>query len=282
MARRKKPVVKAGAPEWMVTYGDMVTLLLTFFVMLASMANFNDVDERFMAAVRSIREALGMRGQVGTAMDPSVDFHSLLHKLESIVKPDLPQDYGDSEDEGIHGKNFRLRRIRDGMEITMGGPVLFEPFSTTLSDDARAKLEQIGEALRGHRNKIEIRGHAAEEPRPADWTYHDAMALSYARAEAVADELIQQGVDERTLRLVAVGANEPVAQEVYDLAKRGDNRRVEIVVRESLIDDYVGQQPASQTPATQPVSKPVTRPASAPDESPAEPAAATLPESGPG
>ena len=54
--------------------------------------------------------------------------------------------------------------------------------------------------------------------------------------------------------LVAVGANEPIAREVYDPTKRGLNRRVEIIVRESLIDDYVGQAPVSTSPATQPAA----------------------------
>ena len=46
MARRKKKEQekKEGAPAWMVTYSDMVTLLLTFFVMLVAMASFEDVQ----------------------------------------------------------------------------------------------------------------------------------------------------------------------------------------------------------------------------------------------
>lgn len=251
MARKQKKT-SPGAPLWMVTYGDMVTLLLTFFVMLASMANYGEINERFMAAIESIRQALGMQGQLGTKVDPSVDFHSMIKKLESIVKADQPRDRGDSREEGIYGKQFRLRRIRDGMEITIGGPILFEPFSAKLTERGQASLGQIGDVLKGHRNKVEIRGHAAEEPSPADWTYEDALELSFQRAKTVANELILRGVDPRTLVWVAVGANEPVARAVYDLAKRGQNRRVEIIVRESLIDDYLGQRPLPSMPTTQP------------------------------
>jgi len=264
MARQQKKKALEGAPAWMVTYGDMVTLLLTFFVLLASMANYEDVNGRFMAAIQSIREALGMTGQSGKMVDPSVDFHSLIHKLESIIRPDQPRQRGDSREEGIYGKNFRLRTIRDGMEITIGGPILFQPFSAKINASAKELLRQFGDALRGHRHKIEVRGHAAEEPKPADWTYHDAMKLSYARAEAVANELILRGVDPRTIRLVAVGANEPVAMGVYDLAKRGTNRRVEIIVRESLIDDYIGQDPVRNEPAVPAASRPATGPAEPP------------------
>jgi len=233
----------------MVTYGDMVTLLLTFFVMLCSIANFEDVNDRFMAAIQSIREALGMTGQIGKQVDPSVDFHSLMHRLESVVKAVEPRDRGDSPEEGIYGKNFRIKRIRDGMEITIGGPVLFEPFSASMTEGGKESLRQIGDTLKGHLNKVEICGHAAEEPRPADWTNDDAMQLSFDRAKAVQNELILRGVDPRTIRLVAVGANEPVARTIYDPAQRAQNRRVEIIVRESLIDDYLGQVPIDAGPA---------------------------------
>jgi hypothetical protein len=133
------------------------------------------------------------------------------------------------------------------MEITIGGPVMFEPFAAKPTEEGQTQLRQIIELVKGHRNVVEIRGHAAEEPLPADWTYADMMKLSYARAEFVAEELIHTGADPRQLRLVAVGANEPIARGVYDQAQRGDNRRVEIIVRESLIDDYVGQTPAGAT-----------------------------------
>jgi len=253
--RKRKKEIEEGAPLWMVSYGDMMSLLLTFFIMLASLANFDEVHDRFMQAVESIRNALGMSGQVGSKIDTSVDFASMIQRLESIIKPDRPKQRGDSDEKGIYGESFRVRRIRDGMEITLGGPIMFEPFSDQLNKEGKTVLAKVGEEIKGHRNKIEIRGHAAEEPRPADWTYHDARKLSYARAERVADSLILRGLDPRTLRIVAVGENEPVARGIYDPAQRGYNRRVEIIVRESLIDDYVGQAPAHPPPATAPADE---------------------------
>ena len=252
-----------GAPEWMVTYGDMVTLLLTFFVMLVSIANFEVVDDKFTAAVQSIRDALGMTGQVGKRVDANVDFHSMMHKLESIIPPQEPRNRGDSQEEGVYGDQFRIRNIRDGSEITLGGPLLFDPFSAELTQDGRQALENIGACLEGHRNKIEIRGHAADQPRPADWTCKDAWQLSYARAVCVAQELVRRGVDERSIRLVAAGASEPVATRAYDPNRFGDNRRVEIIIRESLIDDYVGQKPVDVSANPRVTAVPTSQPTTA-------------------
>lgn len=203
-----------------------------------------------------------MSGQMGRRVDPSVDFHSLMQKLESIVTPQKPKNRGDTTEEGIYGENFRLRRIRDGKEITLGGPIMFEPFSDQLTSEGKLALEHIGNSLRGHRNKVEVRGHAADQPCPSDWSDKDAMQLSFARAEHVMDELVKRGVDSRTIRIMAVGANEPVIEKAYDPAKRGDNRRVEIIIRESLIDDYIGQEPVAELPLSQPADdSPETQPA---------------------
>ena len=59
--QKKEEQASAGAPLWMVTYSDMVTLLLTFFVMLIAMANFEQVG-RVQAVFQSIRLALGVGG----------------------------------------------------------------------------------------------------------------------------------------------------------------------------------------------------------------------------
>jgi flagellar motor protein MotB len=151
------------------------------------------------------------------------------------------------------------------MEITVGGVILFEPFAAKLTGEGAESLERIGEILKGHRNKIDIVGHAAEQPRPADWTYTDAMQLSYDRARHVADELVRRGVDPRTIRMVAVGDNEPVAPD--GLKGDGENRRVEIVVRESMIDDYRAEQPARQSERPVQVTPPMNQnpPASRPE-----------------
>ncbi len=51
----------AGAPAWMTTYSDLVTLLLTFFVLLLSMANMDPV--RFTEASSSLKDAFGMHNE---------------------------------------------------------------------------------------------------------------------------------------------------------------------------------------------------------------------------
>ena len=58
MAKKKKCECEAGAPLWMVTYGDLMTLLMTFFVLLLSFSTITE-EELFREAMRSFRGAVG-------------------------------------------------------------------------------------------------------------------------------------------------------------------------------------------------------------------------------
>lgn len=250
-----------SAPLWIISFADLVTLMLSFFVILAAGNNKEaSYDPEFAEIVAAVQSAFkNLQPAEAQAADARANFKDIVKALMALAnKNGGPLNKGDSQDKGIHGKSFRVRRLRDGMEITMGGPVMFEPFAAKPTPQGEEQLQQVFAIIKGHRNIVEIRGHAAEEPWPADWTYQDMMKLSYARAEYVAKKLIENGTDPRAVRLMAVGPNEPVAREVYDAAARGDNRRVEVIVRESLIDDYLGQAPASPFPATAPVATPAT------------------------
>ena len=87
MARNKKSEPKAGAPEWMVTYGDTMTLLLCFFVIIVSMSEVKK-DEKFQQVVESIRKAFGgYVGNIGALPIENTPTGSLLQRLLEVEVP---------------------------------------------------------------------------------------------------------------------------------------------------------------------------------------------------
>ncbi|RME38088.1 MAG: hypothetical protein D6788_08100 [Planctomycetota bacterium] len=240
MAKQEQP---EGAPEWMVTYGDAMTLLLCFFVILVSMSEIKK-NERFQEVVESLRRAFGgYKGAVGAVPIQNVSTNTLISKLLELEVPIVLKHKGDADEEGIHGREFRVTNVRDGLEVVVGGRITFDRFSAVLKPRGRTLIAQTAERLRGYNTKILIRGHATREPLPEDSLYKDARDLSYARAKAVADELIRHGVRPIRLVLVAVGDTEPLVRQAYTEQRRALNRRVEILVTEELIDDYAGRAP---------------------------------------
>lgn len=240
MARGKKQPVMMGAPEWMVTYGDTMTLLLCFFVIIVSMSEVKQ-DERFQQVMESLRRTFGgYVGSVGAVPIENVSTNTLLTTLLELEIPIMTDQKGDSEQEGIHGRKMRVTNVRDGIEVVIGGRIAFHRFSAALQPEARELIVKTADRLRGYNTKILIRGHATRQPLPQNSTYDDARDLSYARARAVARAIIASGVRPIRLTLVAVGDSEPLVRQAYTEERRALNRRVEILVTEDLIDDYAG------------------------------------------
>lgn len=238
------PEPTQGAPEWMVIYGDAMTLLLCFFVIIVSMSEIKK-DQRFMQVVESLKRAFGgYQGAVGKVPIRNDPTNTLIARLLEIEVPVVTDKKGDSEQEGIHGRRFRVTNVRDGLEVVIGGSVTFERFSATLKHDGQELISKTAQRLRGYNTKILIRGHTTREPLPADSLYEDARDLSYARAKSVAAELVRNGVRPIRLVLVAIGDNEPLVRQAYTEDRRMMNRRVEILVTEDLIDDFAGKTQA--------------------------------------
>ncbi len=252
MGRTKKDnMARGGAPDWMVTYGDIMTLLLCFFVILVSMSEIKK-DERFHQVMESLRRAFGgFQGSVGAVPVQNTPTNTLIAKLIELEVPQLRKNRGDSDEEGIHGKKFRVTNVRDGLEVIVGGRITFDRFSATLKPEGRDLIGRAAATLRGYNTKILIRGHATREPLPEDSLYADVRDLSYARARAVALELERGGVRRVRMTLGAVADTEPLVRQAYTERRRALSRRVEILVTEELIDDYAGSTLAEDLAETE-------------------------------
>ena len=240
MSRRTAQKAPAGAPDWMVTYGDIMTLLLCFFVILVSMSEIKQ-DQKFQQVMESLRRAFGgYDGSVGAVPVENVPTNALIARLLELEIPINRKKKGDSDEEGIHGKKFRVTNVRDGLEVVIGGRITFERFSATLKTEGQGLIAKAAQRLRGYNTKIVVRGHTTREALPKDSLYDDLRDLSYARARAVASELERNGVRRVRMILSALGDTEPLVRQAYTEKRRALNRRVELLVTEELIEDFAG------------------------------------------
>ncbi len=229
-----------GAPSWMVTYGDMMTLLLCFFVILVSMSEIKK-DQKFQEVLDSIRSAFGYDGHLGTVPIANPSQNSLVEQLRKVIVPELIKKEGDSPEEGIDGRVFRVTNIRDGIHVEVGGRISFDRFEADLKPEGRVLLQRLASKVVGHNTILKVRGHATREPLPAVSPFSDPMELSLARARTVAAALEEFGIRPERLRIVGAGAHEPLVRQAYSESRRAVNRRVEVIVTEAIVDDYAGQ-----------------------------------------
>jgi chemotaxis protein MotB len=234
----KRPTKQsASVPEWIVTFGDMMSLLLCFFILLAAFSEIKK-DEEFQRVITAVNEAFGYSGGVGFMPVDDPPLRSMIQILEALAVKNLKEpDISESPDKAIEGRQTRVSQVRDGLMFTIGGALTFDPGSAELKPGMKAELSRIARILRGRDNKIEVRGHAAKKVLPPGSAFKDLRDLSYARAKAVAEYLMHEGaIPAERFVVDARGDTEPQAPRKYSDDAQGDNRRVEIVMTEVTVE----------------------------------------------
>lgn len=216
MSDKKNQESPAGAPAWIVTFSDMITLLLTFFVMLISMADTRVDKHKFMAGSNSVRKALADFGLSGFLIErkSGPEFEH--------PKPAYNIDEGNEEekDRSIDARTEMLRRVLfqieskmkispsqiDGISKTfLPMEIRFAPKSAELDEKAQKELQsawnQICITATGHEAMVYILGLAGEEK-----TASEQMILSARRAKAVKDYLESLNSPDKKIPIFCWGA----------------------------------------------------------------------------
>ncbi|MCL2034980.1 MAG: flagellar motor protein MotB [Oscillospiraceae bacterium] len=241
--RKKKPPEEAGGGDaWLATYGDMVTLLLTFFVLLFAISQIDVQKFNLLAAALSNRgaspeEIMEIAEQSSiknldeiSLEDPKApldeDANPLQEAFDSIVESIQASGMADKVT-ALLGDDFIFIRFIDDM--------LFEPNSARIRQQDYTLLEMIGRSLKLVENDIgmiRIDGHTAALPENPDYHVSD-RDLSSERANSVLKYLEDSvGIRGDRLSALAFGKHRPIASN-DDEEERKKNRRIEIMITEA-------------------------------------------------
>lgn len=236
-------------PEWIFTLADLIMCMMGLFVILWCLKPGGSAPTAAAAAAQSptqqnkeIIEVIGaIRTAFGYVPDPQsndpVDVELLMKKLDPVRRGPGEKGKIEQEMKGAEGTDNEVTTIRLGKQTTVGGKLQFERGSAALSRDTAKALDQIATQIRGHRNVVVIKGHTALDDLPDGATPEQKMGLSVQRAKTVADYFIGKGVEPEILRVQGCSSFEPVAQRVYTPESQAANRRVEIEVTATLVQE---------------------------------------------
>lgn len=179
-----------------MSYADMVTILMAFFVILYSMAGSED-SAKEQAMLRSLRLNLGpFKGLVG----PLISKKSKL--AEMAVAPQPPQgENRDGDPARRDSTPAKVPRIDPSDPVASGGMIRFEEGETELSPDNERQLTNISQALAGKPQCVEIRGHTSRRPLAAGSPYRDSWELAFARCRKAMEFLVSHGIERARIRL---------------------------------------------------------------------------------
>ena len=246
----KKPGECEECPEWIFTFADLVMLMMGFFVILWVLKppagkDIKDAasDEQWLVTVGEIRRGFGYEADPKST-NP-VDQAMIRRKIRNG-----PQKGAESERsrESAIGTDHDPTSIRPGKQTAIGGRLLFTAGDVQLTPQTRQTLDQIAEKIRGHYNIVLVKGHSSLDDLPDTSTPHARMDLSVKRAQAVVDYLIEHGVDPSILQVQGCSDFEPVKQRDYGPNGQAQNRRVEIEVSSTLIDQRMDPSAKNAAP----------------------------------
>lgn len=238
MAEKKCPECPKPCAAWMATFSDLCTLLLTFFVLLISMASFEPV--KFKMTSESLQGAFGVLESF-----PTVPIHPVVA---------IPKKTGDEQKrkqslqdakkikEVVESKNLddavKVEVTETGIAIMLRDPVGFASGSADLKEQGKSILGDVGEIIKKNDGlKVRVEGHTDDVP--ISGRYRSNWELSSARSLSVVELLSKEtGIQPQNMSAVGYGEFRPIMPNTSP-ENRSKNRRIQIFV--DYLDKPKGQ-----------------------------------------
>ncbi len=243
-------VCEEGAPAWLATMGDLMSLLLVFFVLMLSFANMD--KQLFLEAMGSIQNALGVieetPGQFQVRSTSPIEwtekksspFLDVMKSEQDASAPTMDQKIMQQVQQSIAENN--LSRIVEaesserGVIVRVKGGALFKPGSDQLLPVSFVLLDEIVRITEEFPYELSIEGHTDDSPIatprfPTNWH------LSTSRSIAVLRYLIDAGdIDAGRIAAAGFGSTRPLVPNDSE-ESRAANRRVEFVYKRDPVAD---------------------------------------------
>ena len=240
MRRSRRDRGPDNRERWLLTYADMITLLMAFFIMMYSMSVLNLA--KFRNAAISIRSGFGgvLKGQGQSILGSSGKFAAKPSPIEGdtagvswkVIKPLV--DYTGSDESAK--KMVSLGEDERGLVITLlSDRTLFDTGRADVRPRAYPVLDRVAGLLIKTSNRIQVEGHTCDLPLKGS-RYRDNLELSVARALKVLNYLEKEkGLPSDRFSVAGHGSTRPIWPNDSE-ENRSRNRRVEIVLvrRESI------------------------------------------------
>lgn len=258
--RKNKSGRESGQERWLVTYADLITLLMIFFVLMYTMSQ---VDAKKYAAVANSLSVV-LTGQALSVLDtqgPSMiegisgqlipegpgaspENQGQLQEVEKLIKEFIAEEdlelASQGADQGTITKlseHIIVYEQERGLVISFKDTLLFESGSADLTPRARRIITKVGSALVGLPNYIRVEGHTDNLPIntakfPSNW---ELSALRSANVVHVLHE--SAGIPAERLSIIGYGEYRPLVPNDDNLS-RAMNRRVDIVILKKKYDYF--------------------------------------------
>lgn len=229
MRRNKKGKKSANHERWLLTYSDLITLLMIFFVIMYSMSNID--KEKYKKLAESLNESLG---GVGTNANTEFKGNSNVEgtKTNSNNENNLSQ-LKEEVDKYIKENDLNdlivAIEYKKGLVISFKDNILFNPGEDILKNKYLEILKEVGKIIQNVDTYIRVEGHT-DNVKMSNEKFKSNWELSSARANSVVHFLVDNNyVSPDKISAVGYGEYRPVATNDTSEGK-SKNRRVDILL----------------------------------------------------
>ncbi|MFH1852239.1 MAG: flagellar motor protein MotB [Candidatus Neomarinimicrobiota bacterium] len=238
---------EGDGPGWLATYGDMMTLLLCFFVLLFAMSE-TQMDS-FAQLVNSLKSAIGKQQvpEAGTReglqminRDNSLSRVDAVDELGGLVKRELSEIVTEVDEfimKNSLGGQVKVAQDGRGAVITISDMVLFPPGRAEFNTDGEDLLLQVSDMLKQFDYHIKVEGHTDSIPIFTE-RFKSNWELSTSRASEIVRFFIENGIPPEQLSAEGFAEYRPVSTNRNE-SGRSQNRRVEIVYERAKVRQKV-------------------------------------------
>jgi chemotaxis protein MotB len=277
MAKKHEHEDHVNHEAWAIPYGDLVTLLLAFFVVMYATSSVNEgkykvlsdsLNAAFRGAPRTMEPiAIGDKPAKAKGDDTVAGIKpGQVMKLQSSPDAKPPEQENQAENSALQGhlqkmsedletamqelidqEMIRIKRAPSWVEVEIKADILFPSGSAEIEPSAVAVLERIAAVLAVRPYPVRIEGHTDTKPIktsqfPSNWE------LSAARAARIVRLFETHGIVSSRMVVAGLGENQPLSDNATEEG-RNHNRRVTIVI--------LGKPPAENDPMPSGIAEPV-------------------------
>jgi len=231
---------ESGGDEWLATYGDLVTLLLCFFVLLFAMSSVD--AKKFQAAAASVNSSFAGGSSAGMNQDGEsvvslfelpidntsenkVKEEDTMDEIYNEIKEILSSEDLDSE--------IVVKKSERGVLLTFRDDLLFDKGQAVLKSEVKKTLYSFGSVLKKYNKKIRIEGHTDNIPIKnnnfdSNWELSTSRSISVVKYYT--EELpVNEQISPNAFEVAGLGEYSPIAPNDTD-ENRQKNRRIELII----------------------------------------------------
>lgn len=240
MSRKKKEHKEANHERWLLTYADLITLLMIFFIILFASSSLD--KQKFKTLAESMNSAMG--GGTHAIGDPNsnaindaaVVNDTVTQQSEANKLVELKKQLDSYLEQNSMASSTSVDISERGLVVTLNNSLFFDPGKADIIPESENKLVAIGKIINQMNNYIRVEGHTDNVP-ISNSLFHSNWQLSSVRASNVVELLISKGgIPPQKLSTVGYGEYRPIADNSAPEGRQ-KNRRVDLVVMSSKFND---------------------------------------------